>query len=607
MPSLRPLAGIVVGSLVLFAIAVPGSVRAATITVTSTADDGSSGTLRQALAAALDHDTIDATGVSGTILLTSGELLIGKSVTINGPGAANLAVNGNAHGRVFHIAAGETVSISGLTVTNGYASGPFPANQAGGIWNDHAVLTLSNCVISGNSAAGDGGGVTNDAFDHGSATLEVDNCTISNNSALCAGACYNGGGVRNWGGPAATTTVTNSTITGNRAGYEGGGISSSGNVTVSSSTITGNSAGSHGGGIYSNTGALMVSNSTVSDNSAGGAGGGIDNDYSGTPTVIDSTVSGNSSVVGGGGINSLARSDGPLTVSNSTISGNSFSQSDQGGGGIANAGDAMVVNSTISGNSTPANGGVGGGIVNASYSLTVKDCTFSGNSANGNLGSGGGAIFNWTGGTTHIGDTVLNAGTTGGTLFNNSGAIISLGYNLSSDSGGGFLTATGDQINSPPLLGALQDNGGPTFTHALIPGSPAIDAGDPAFDPNSFDPPLSDDQRGSGFPRVVNGRIDIGAFEVQETTTTTTTTLATTPTTTTSTTTTEAPTTATSTSSTTSTTLRRKACRRNCRHEEKACQNACGGHGRTHRLCAQECRKLGKECGEPTGCQLPPT
>src|SRR5262249_7744885 len=127
----------------------------------------------------------------------------------------------------------------------------------------------------------------------------------------------------------------------------------------------------------------------------------------------------------------------------------------------------------------------------------------------------GGAIYNWTGGTIQIDDTVLNAGAFGGTLFNNSGTITSLGYNLASDNGGGFLTAAGDQINTHPMLGPLPDTGGPTFTHALLPGSPAIDAGDPNFDPNAFAPPLSDDQRGSSFARVVNGRVDIGAFEVQ--------------------------------------------------------------------------------------------
>ena len=78
--------------------------------------------------------------------------------------------------------------------------------------------------------------------------------------------------------------------------------------------------------------------------------------------------------------------------------------------------------------------------------------------------------------------------------------------------GTGNLVATGDQINTDPMLGPLQDNGGPTFTHALLPGSIAVDAGDP-----NFTPPTNYDQRGPGFSRVYNGRIDIGAFEVQPT------------------------------------------------------------------------------------------
>src|SRR5213083_3802448 len=84
------------------------------------------------------------------------------------------------------------------------------------------------------------------------------------------------------------------------------------------------------------------------------------------------------------------------------------------------------------------------------------------------------------------------------------------GYNLSSDDGGGYLNGPGDQINTDPLLGPLQDNGGSTFTHALLRGSPAIDAGDP-----SFTPPPFHYQRDSPFVRVFNGRIDIGSFEAQ--------------------------------------------------------------------------------------------
>jgi len=81
---------------------------------------------------------------------------------------------------------------------------------------------------------------------------------------------------------------------------------------------------------------------------------------------------------------------------------------------------------------------------------------------------------------------------------------------LSSDDGGGYLNGPGDQINTDPLLGPLQNNGGPTLTHALSPPSPAINAGDP-----SFTPPPNDDQRGSPFVRVFNGRIDIGSFEAE--------------------------------------------------------------------------------------------
>ncbi len=85
------------------------------------------------------------------------------------------------------------------------------------------------------------------------------------------------------------------------------------------------------------------------------------------------------------------------------------------------------------------------------------------------------------------------------------------GYNISSDDGAGYLNGPGDQINIDPMLGPLQDNGGPTFTHELLPGSPAINAGDP-----NFVPPPDYDQRGPGFDRVKGGRIDVGSFEVQE-------------------------------------------------------------------------------------------
>src|SRR5436853_776200 len=114
-------------------------------------------------------------------------------------------------------------------------------------------------------------------------------------------------------------------------------------------------------------------------------------------------------------------------------------------------------------------------------------------------------------GVLDIGNTVLKAAVSGVNLdIAKLATVTSHGYNVSSDDAGGFFTGPGDQINTDPLLGPLQDNGGPTFTHALLPSSPAIDAGDP-----NFTPPPFFDQRGPGFNRVVNGRIDKGSFEVQ--------------------------------------------------------------------------------------------
>jgi hypothetical protein len=170
----------------------------------------------------------------------------------------------------------------------------------------------------------------------------------------------------------------------------------------------------------------------------------------------------------------------------------------------------QVINSTISGN--VAGTGSGGGISNiselATLTFELRNDTLSGNSAD----TGGSVFTGAFGGTASvaIADTILNAAAGGNIAISLGGTVTTQGYNLSNDDAGGYLTGPGDQINTDPLLGPLQNNGGPTFTHALLPGSPAIDTGDP-----NFTPPPSDDQRGPGFPRVVNGRIDKGSFEVK--------------------------------------------------------------------------------------------
>src|SRR6267142_2431793 len=243
-----------------------------------------------------------------------------------------------------------------------------------------------------------------------------------------------------------------------------------------------------GGGILNERSTLSVINCAVSGNSTDSTGGGISDGF-----LAGSTLRGNYAGVYGGGI----ENSGTLAVNSSTLSGNTGEFT---GGAILNSGSLTVSNSTLSGNATQLHGG---GIWNSGQ------CAIRHSTVTGNRGMNGGAINNRLG-TLEIESTILKRGESGANILNDSGTVASDGYNLSSDDGSGYLIGPGDQINTDALLGPLQDNGGPTFTHALLPGSPAIDTGDP-----NFSPPPVNDQRGCPFDRVFNGRIDIGSFETQ--------------------------------------------------------------------------------------------
>lgn len=246
----------------------------------------------------------------------------------------------------------------------------------------------------------------------------------------------------------------------------GGGaiIVDSGTVTIDRCTLSANSAGADNGGGGGGAirkfgpGKLTVSNSTITNNSAldefrQGAGGGIRNDQ-GTLTILNSTISGNLAAFGGG----IAFDDGRLAISNATVTGN---VAGFGGGGIfTSGGEFLLGNSLVAGNQAP----------------------------------------------------------TDNELQNVSGATMSQGHNLVGENGaagisGGMTLAASDVILSGPIgtaISPLADNGGPTQTHLPITGGPVVDAGDNT----SILQGVAADQRGLGFPRVMNRTVDIGAVEL---------------------------------------------------------------------------------------------
>jgi hypothetical protein len=285
------------------------------------------GSLRQAIFDANSHngaDTIQiATGLSGAITLSAGELQITDAVSIKGPGAANLAINAAGKSRIFDIDDGDdtsniAVSISGLTLTGGHASGASRTDSVGGAISSYEKLTLSNSVVTGNTAAGDGGGVY--TYNYGATSIV--NSRISGNNAG-----GDGGGIFAEAYNRGTVSIQNSTISGNTAGGNGGGLYADnyGTTTVQSSTISGNNAAGDGGGIWVRTesgAATTIQNSTVSGNTAAGFGGGVYAMNDGTSVIRNSTITGNTTNDEGGGIYNSYSSSLPVTIQSTIVAGN---------------------------------------------------------------------------------------------------------------------------------------------------------------------------------------------------------------------------------------------------------------------------------------------
>jgi hypothetical protein len=418
----------------------------------------------------IQFDPSLTSGGPAAIQLSLGELAIESRLVIDGPGADLLTIDAQGNSRVFNVddfdgGSQQLVTISGLTLTGGYDS-----NGGGAIFSQER-LTVSDCVVSGNTAQW-GGGLYNAEY----GTLTVLRSQISGNHAIepVPGALGSGGGLYNWGG----------------------------DVSVLDSTITGNDSVTDAGGVRNaNGGSLSILRSTISDNTASDSGGGLRND------------------------------DGNVEISSSTISGN---HADRGGGlfiATPNFQQTTISNSTISGNVAPTGGG---GLYNESGHVFVEFSTITQNVSLDLVGSGVAAAPSPVDSPTtfYCSLIVANFDPNDGTqsdpydvaVAGESNSLFSLGYNIVGI--GGFVNDTfnqiGDQIigTDDPLLGPLADNGGPTFTHALLPGSPAIDAGDPDAVAGEVDVPLYD-QRGAGFDRVRDGdaaegiAVDVGAFEVQ--------------------------------------------------------------------------------------------
>lgn len=390
-----------------------------------------------------------------TILLTQGELAISDALSIVGPGAGLLTIDGQLGSRLFNVSvAAGNVGFQGMTLTRGQTSGD--NSTAGDLLNQ----TFSGGAVRSVTA----GVVTLDAVD------VVSNGTTGVNAA--GGALYVTGPL----------VIKQSKIRGNvasGAGAEGGGLAASGVVTIVATTFFGN-RGARGGGVSS----------------------------SGELTIDSSTFNGNKAVDTVAALGGAVYATGKLSVVNSTISTNAAqstgTNSRAQGAGVWTNGDASLAHSTIAANtaSTVGTGAIaaGGGLYadqSAAETLAIKHTIIGGNL------------------TTEVqGELRLGAG------------VLVMSYSLIADNDGttlaeapiGWADAQGNLIGGArygyiePLLDGLEDNGGSTRTHALLPGSPAVFAGDMALTPGAGGTPEFD-QRGAPYARRVGTRMAIGAVE----------------------------------------------------------------------------------------------
>ena len=523
-----------------------------------------------------DGLTIDASSATDVVITADTDnndtLVPGTFVTDVFASLANdsTVLNDNAL-RVFAFTSRAELTLESLTITGGRLT--TPTGRGGGIFSStNGSITLSNSIVSGNSTTGiegAGGGI----YIESSGSLTLRDSTVSGN--LTTGSRASGGGIgsSNYRDPRSEISLYNSTVSGNQSNATGGGIYNNGNLSLSGSVVTNNESGGDGGGIIGRF--VTIDDSTISGNRSGDSGGGIfirptsssAPDF-GRVQISNSTVDGNQSESDGGGI-FAARSD--ISLHNSTVSGN---QSGRNGGGFGiTYGAALVSSSTINDNQSGRDGGgihltnfvgdyygpsrirtlnstisgnvavdLGGGIYNG-YRTTVEIVT---STITRNTAAGGGGLFSRSdpdldppldryNTRTEVSSSIVagNSATTdmagsdvatGEDATLTANPFVSQGFNLIGDGqqNGSELFLVSNTINDlvgttsnplDPVLGPLALNGGRNQTHALLPGSPALDAGNNDHAVDFSNVPLEYDQRGVGFDRIFAAALDIGAFE----------------------------------------------------------------------------------------------
>jgi hypothetical protein len=526
----------------------------------------SGGTITLTSGAVSLSQNLTITGLGSASLTVSGNgassvFSVAAGVNVSISGLTMTAGNGGSRANGGDIFNSGTLTLTGDVVSNG------AAEIGAGLFNNGGVVTLTSTNFTNDKAIQTGGGLINAS----GGTVHATGCTFSSNGSTQE----SGAGICNEVG---TMTLTTCTITNNSSGMDGGGIAnfSGGTLVLSGTSVTSNfssrwgagilnfanasltiSNGStignnislsyFGGGIFNYEATLTVNNSTINNNFCTFIGAGI-MDFLGSVTGTGDTFSGNgsSSVQGGGAIYMIADT---VNLTSCIFTGN---QADYGAGIYADTGSTLILSQSTIQQSTAQNDG--GAIYAAGQQAYISNTTIANNTADGHGGgivgaglltlvndtialniadavNGGGGLYISSGDTTAYNTIVATNTANNGSnvqtpndVLGNFDQGIAGGQTLSSNDligtgGSGGLTngANGNQVGAFPNLGPLQYNGGPTGlnTMALLSGSSAINAGNNTLARNVNNAALTTDERGTGFPRIFNGTVDIGAYELQ--------------------------------------------------------------------------------------------